>query len=254
MRPGEGAPKAAGPIKAPAKVEEVKAVPEPTKKGKRAASPPPKPVAVDPKKEKSPVKVENRPKSEGLPKDLLNRARLANGQPVINDLSVLTKEERANLIKEAALPAWIIRGLREHGEGFLTALSKKEVDGKSFSVWSRDHKPSGASGRASAIKEWSAVKAKYKGIPLLPNGKTARERRYFSAYQKLQAKFNKAGINDVLPKLAKPARRRDSQAQPVKTLASPVGSPLGTPTVTSYPVDGTMALLRQFAEIFKSLK
>jgi hypothetical protein len=253
MRPGEGAPVTVEPIKAPVVVEEGKSVPEPVK-GKRAEVPPPKPTAVDPKKEKTPLKVENRPRSEGIPKDLLNRARVANGQPVINDLSVLTKEGRAELIKRAALPAWIIRGLREHGEGFLTALSKKEVDGKSFSVWSRDHKPSGASGRALAIKEWSAVKGKYKGIPLVPNGKTARERRYFSAYQKLQAKFNKAGINDVLPKLAKPVRRRDSQAKSLNTVSSPVGSPLGTPTVITPPMDGTMALLKQFAEIFKSLK
>jgi uncharacterized protein YdcH (DUF465 family) len=107
----EEALEAAGPIKVPA-TGQAAAVPEPTKKGKRAASPPSPPVAVDPKKEKTPLKIENRPKSEGIPKDLLNRARVANGQPVINDLSVLTKEERASLIKAAALPAWIVRGLR----------------------------------------------------------------------------------------------------------------------------------------------
>jgi hypothetical protein len=105
-----------------------------------------------------------------------------------------------------------------------------------------------------AIKEWSAVKDKYRGIPLVPNGKTARERRYYTAYQKLQAKFNKQGINDVLPKLSKPVRRRDSQRQELKSVSSPKGSPLGTPTVITPPMDGTMALLRQFAEIFKSLK
>jgi hypothetical protein len=116
-------------------------------------------------------------------------------------------------------PHWAVEGLALFGEPFLALIKSGHVTAKSYVGYKREKvsepKKAEAAAYSRLITEWATAKVTFKGVPLVKNAKTEKEKSFLSEYQSLRDRLAKIpGKRNFLPKLGEARKQRKGQRPP----------------------------------------
>jgi hypothetical protein len=146
----------------------------------------------------------------GLTPEQMSRLRGVLGLPLP------TEGKKEHLVPT---PHWAVEGLALFGEPFLTLIKSGHVTAKSYVGYKREKvsepKKAEAAAYSRLITEWATAKATFKGVPLVKNAKTEKEKSFLSEYQSLRDRLAKIpSKRNFLPKLGEARKQKKGQRPP----------------------------------------
>lgn len=136
-------------------------------------------------------------------------------RPIGEDWDVLDPASKRKLRKETKLPKWVMDAIRHDPKNY----DRIRSDHLTKEKWDELKAPSTVYQKTEAVREWSSAKKTFKGIALLAEPTTPREKAYRKRYDSLVSKY--ASVEGVFPKLGlnpdsrdKPAKRGRSKSRP----------------------------------------
>jgi hypothetical protein len=166
-------------------------------------------------KKKNPTlkgRAQNAPRTSVLDPKIIDEARVLLNLPTDRKTDEewlgMSKEEKRVYLKSRALPHWVTDGLLNFGRPFLNDVSKGNVNAKGYTSYKTSKKtlvpPEARKTYAALQKEWAEIKGRFTKVPLVTNGPTAKSRKYFNAWKRvnerwkaLQKQFK--GLHTFLP-------------------------------------------------------
>jgi hypothetical protein len=114
------------------------------------------------------------------------------------DRDKLTSEEKKAYSKNVSVPRWAMRAVEQGGQAALDRIIAGNLSAKDVR-----YNPGPVITRDGSLDLWRLTRQKYKGIPLVANPQTAKERQFLNEFQRQRAMHARAGIKGILPRLGR---------------------------------------------------
>jgi putative sterol carrier protein len=222
----------------PAPLKETKLVKHVSFSGKEVP-PQPKQSAVE---KDNPLNVKGTPKSKALSEEQRKALRAyfkLETEPIPQDeFAKLSKKEKTKALKSRSIPRWASEAVLRKASN-LQEILEGRLTKDNFQKSPRIAPPNQSSRASQAMEAWLALKADYRGIPLLRRPSTAREKAFKERFLKLKEQY---GEQACFPRFKE---RPDHQGQ----AGSPARARGNNPDM-----GGFLDMAKAFGEIARALR
>jgi hypothetical protein len=165
--------------------------------------------------------------------------------PSRETLDSMTKDERNQALEKTRIPKWAVRAVLAESSNLKEILSGSlDVEKFQAGLYKRQSKPKDLP-TVEVAKKWVTLKERYKGVDLLENPKSNKEKSLKKAFDLLKSEV---GDHPALPKPGQGSGRRSPNAS--RQQASTSGSAVNPEN----PLAMTMSVLEMVGALVKAMK